>query len=305
MAAPSRSGSASPEAVLRRVELRVARRLDGILQGERRGRRPGPGGEASLTRAYEDGDDVRWVDWPLSARQGEPMVRVPEIEPVLTAWALVDRSPSMAFGTLGQTKDELAREVLAGLGIVMRRRGDRLGVVATRSGDLDLVRQPRADRRGLIAAIAAVNALPAPPEGGGRTDLVRAITSLGRIARHRGAVVLISDFPLQPGLERAVGGLARRHDVVAIELRDRREREIPRVGPVELRDLETGRRRLIDTADPRFQDRFAAAVAATDRARDALLARAGARHVIAETGRDWVLALARSLARPVRRRSAA
>ncbi len=302
---PPPTGSASPEAVLRRVELRVARRLDGILQGERRGRRPGPGGEASLTRAYEDGDDVRWVDWPLSARLGEPMVRVPEIEPVLTAWVLVDRSPSMAFGTLGQTKDELAREVLAGLGIVMRRRGDRLGVVATRSGDLDLVRQPRADRRGLIAAIAAVNALPAAPEGGGRTELVRAITSLGRIARHRGAVVLISDFPLQPGLERAVGGLARRHDVIAIELRDRRERDIPRIGPVELRDLETGRRRLIDTADPRFQDRFAAAVAATDRAREALLARAGARHVIAETGRDWVLPLARSLARPVRRRSAA
>ena len=74
---------------------------------------------------------MRWVNWPLSARLATPMVRVPEIEPVLTAWALVDRSPSMAFGTLGQTKDELAREVLAGLGIVMRRRGDRLG----RGGD--------------------------------------------------------------------------------------------------------------------------------------------------------------------------
>jgi uncharacterized protein (DUF58 family) len=305
VAAQSPNRNASAEAVLRRVELRVARRLDGLLQGERRGRRPGPGGEPTLTRAYEEGDDVRWVDWPLSARAGTPMVRVPEIEPVLTAWALVDRSPSMAFGTVEQTKDAVAREVLAGLGVVMRRRGDRLGVVATRSGDLDLVRQPRADRRGLIAAIAAVDAVPPAPEGSGRTDLVRAISALGRIARHRGAVVLLSDFPLQPGLERAIGGLGRRHDVIAIELRDRREREIPRIGPMELRDLETGRRRLIDTADPRFQDRFAAAVEATDRAREALLARAGARHVIAETGRDWVLPLARSLGRPVRRRRAA
>jgi uncharacterized protein (DUF58 family) len=305
VAAQSPNRNASAEAVLRRVELRVARRLDGLLQGERRGRRPGPGGEPTLTRAYEEGDDVRWVDWPLSARAGTPMVRVPEIEPVLTAWALVDRSPSMAFGTVEQTKDAVAREVLAGLGVVMRRRGDRLGVVATRSGDLDLVRQPRADRRGLIAAIAAVDAVPPAPEGGGRTDLVRAISALGRIARHRGAVVLLSDFPLLPGLERAIGGLGRRHDVIAIELRDRREREIPRIGPVELRDLETGRRRLIDTADSRFQDRFAAAVEATDRAREALLARAGARHVIAETGRDWVLPLARSLGRPVRRRRAA
>ena len=98
MAAPSASGGTS-EALLRRVELRVARRLDGLLQGERQGRRPGPGGEPALTRAYEAGDDVRWVNWPLSARLGEPMVRVPEIEPVLTAWALVNCSASMAYGT--------------------------------------------------------------------------------------------------------------------------------------------------------------------------------------------------------------
>ena len=306
MAAPSPDvpGAASAEAVLRRVELRVARRLDGLLQGERRGRRPGPGGDPSLTRVYEDGDDVRWVDWRLSARLGEPMVRVPEIEPVLTAWVLIDRSPSMDFGTRVQTKAELAREVLAGLGVVMRRRGDRLGVVATRGGDLDLVRPPRADRRGLIAALAAVDRVTPAPEAGGRTDLVRAVSAIGRIARHRGAIVLVSDFPLQPGLERAIGALGRLHEVIAVELRDRRERELPRVGPVELRDLETGRRRLVDTADPRFQDRFAAEVEATDRARDAMLARAGARHVIAETGADWVLALARSLGRPVHRRRA-
>lgn len=299
---PDTARRGSPEAVLRRVELRVGRRLDGLLQGERRGRRPGPGGDVSLTRSYEEGDDVRWVDWPLSARAGEPMVRVPEIEPVLTAWALVDRSPSMDFGTRTQTKRELALEVLAGLGAVMRRRGDRLGVAATRTGELDLVRPPRADRRGLIAALAAVERLEPAPEAGGRTDLVRAVTGLGRVAHHRGAIVVISDFPLQPGLERAIGGLGRLHEVIAIELRDRRERELPRVGPVELRDLETGRRRLVDTSDPRFQDRFAAAVEATDRARAALLARAGARHIVAETGLDWVLPLARALGRPARRR---
>ena len=304
MAAPSPSRSASPEALLRRVELRIARRLDGLLQGERRGRRPGPGGEPSLTRGYEDGDDVRWVDWPLSARVGEPMVRVPEIEPVLTAWALVDCSPSMAYGSEVRTKLELAREVLGGVGVVMRRRGDRLGVVATRGGELDLVRPPRADRRGLVAALSAVERLPAlePGAAGVRTDLSRAISSLGRIARHRGAVVIISDFPLQPGLEHAIGGLSRTHEIIAIEVRDRRERDLPRVGPVELRDLETGRRRLVDTADPRFRERFAAAVESADRTRAALLARAGARHAIVSTGEDWLLPLARTLDRPVRRR---
>lgn len=302
---PSVGRSSSPEALLRRVELRVGRRLDGLLQGERRGRRPGPGGEPSLTRAYEDGDDVRWVDWPLSARTGEPMVRVPEIDPVLTAWALIDCSPSMAFGTHAQTKIDLAREVLAGLGIVMRRRGDRLGLLATRAGDIDLVRPPRADRRALVSALGAVERVTPAEGAGGRTDLARAVTAAGRIARHRGAVVIISDFPLQPGLEQAIGALGRRHDVIAIEVRDRRERDLPRIGPVHLRDLETGRRRLVDTADPRFQSRFAAAVEATDRARSAMLARAGARHVIAETGADWVLPLARSLGRPVTRRRVA
>lgn len=293
-----------PEALLRRVELRVGRRLDGLLQGERRGRRPGPGGEPSLTRAYEEGDDVRWVDWPLSARTGEAMVRVPEIEPVLTAWVLVDCSASMFFGTQGQTKIDLAREVLAGLGVVMRRRGDRLGLVATRAGEIDLVRPPVADRRGLIAALGAVDRV-APSEAGGRTDLARTVGAVGRIARHRGAVIMISDFPLQPGLERAIGALGRRHETIAIEVRDRRERDLPNVGPVHLRDLETGQRRLVDTADPRFQSRFGAAVEAGDRARSALLARAGARHVIAQTGADWVLPLARSLGRPVTRRRVA
>ena len=302
MAAPSVSAVSRPEALLRRVELRVGRRLDGLLQGERRGRRPGPGGESSLTRAYEDGDDVRWVDWPLSARTGEAMVRVPEIEPVLTAWALLDCSPSMYFGTHAQTKIDLAREVLAGLGVVMRRRGDRLGLMATRAGGIDLVRPPRADRRGLIASLAAVETLTPADDADGRTDLARAVTSAGRIARHRGAIVLISDFPLQDGLERAIGALGRRHEIIAIEVRDRRERHLPNIGPVHLRDLETGRRRLVDTADPRFQSRFAAAVEATDRARGAMFARAGARHVIAETGDEWVLPLARSLGSPVTRR---
>ena len=302
MAAPT--ADRTPEALLRRVELRIARRLDGLLQGERQGRRPGPGGEPALTRAYEDGDDVRWVDWPLSARVGEPMVRVPEIEPVLTAWALVDLSASMTYGTAGQTKLDLARDVLAGLGVVLRRRGDRLGVIASRNGDVDHVRPPRADRRGLVAALAALDTVPAEDEAGGRTDLVRAISALGRIARHRGAVVVISDFPLQPGLEQALGAIGRRHEVVAVEVRDPRERHLPDVGPVQLRDMETGRRRLVDTADPRFQTRFAAAGEATDRARDALLARAGARHVIVETGSDWVLPLARALGRPPNRRRA-
>lgn len=292
--------SASSDALLRRVELRSRRRLDGLLQGERRGRRPGPGGEASLTRAYEPGDDVRWVDWPLTGRMGTPMVRVPELEPVLTAWALVDCSASMRFGSIRETKLELAQEVLAGVGVVLRRRGDRLGVAATNDGSLDLVRPPRGDRRGLAAALAAVQTLPPAPPGA-RTDLARAVRGLGRLVRHRGAVIVISDFPESPSLERALGMLARRHEVIAIEVRDRRERELPAIGVLTLRDVETGRTVTVDSSDPGFRDRLAAVAEQGAGRRRAMLARAGARHVIIETGSDWLLPLARALDGPGRR----
>lgn len=282
--------------------MRVGRRLDGLLQGERRGRRPGPGGEPSVTREYAPGDDVRWVDWALTARTGVPMVRVPEIDPVLTAWALIDCSAAMSYGSRVQTKVDLAREVLAGVGLVMRRRGDRLGIIATRQGGVDLVRPPCADRRGLIAALQAVSSVPPVPEGAGPTDLVRAITTLGRIARHRGAVVIVSDFPDQEGLERAIGGLGRTHEVICIEVRDPRERDLPAVGPVTLRDMGTGARRTIDTADPRFRERFARVVEASDQARASMLARAGARHAVVDTGSDWVGPLIEVLSRTPSRR---
>ncbi len=289
----SAAGSRSAAALLRRVEVLVGRRLDGLMQGERRGRRPGPGGDASLTRAYEPGDDVRWIDWPLTARGGGPMVRVPELEPVLTTWALVDMSPSMAFGTHGSTKLAQAREVVAALGVVLRRRGDRLGLAVTTDGDLDLIHAPRGDRRGLINAVAAVDSVV--PSGEGRTDLTRAVGLVGRVARHRGMVVLISDMPWAEGLERAIGGLGRRHDVVVVEIRDRREREIPPVGVIPLRDVETGRTLLVDTSDPRFQERVAAAVDAAARRRHAMITRTGARYVVMEPERDWLLDLARAL----------
>ena len=288
----------SPDALLRRVELRVARRLDGLLQGERRGSRPGPGSEHSLTRVYEPGDDVRWLDWPLSARVGEPMVRVPELEPVLTAWALVDTSPSMAFGTVRTTKRELAREVLGGLGVVLRRRGDRLGIAVSGGTGLDVVGAPRGDRRGLISSLAAYDAYQ-PTHDGGRTDLALAITSLGRVLKHRGLVAILSDFPLSDGLEQALGVLGRRQELLLVELRDPRERDLPEVGPLTLRDVETGRTVLVDTADPRFQERFRTLTSDADRRREAMFRRVGGRHLVMTTDADWVLPLARALMRPV------
>jgi len=291
----------SPERLLRHAEIKVARRLDGVLQGERRGRRPGPGDEPAVTRAYEPGDDVRWVDWPLSARTGEPMVRVPEIEPVLTAWILLDRSASMAFGSAVRTKAEVGQEIVAGIGAVLRRRGDRLGVVATRNGELDLVRPPRGDRRALIEALAATERVE-PRISSGETNLSKAITALGRIARHRGLVAIISDFPAERRIEEAIGVLSRRHEVLAIEVRDRREHELPEIGPIRLQDMETGRQRLIDTADPRFRQRFRQEVERAANGRQSMLRRAGARHIVVQPDTDWLTPVVYGLRRPTPRR---
>lgn len=301
--APPARGRGAADALLRRVELRISRRLDGVLQGERRGRRPGPGGETSLTRHYEPGDDVRWIDWPLTARTGEAMVRVPELEPVLTAWALVDRSPSMQFGSAVMTKADLALEALAGIGTVLRRRGDRLGIAASVTGGLDLMRPPVGDRRGLSASLAAASALQ-PPETPGRTDLAAAVAAMGKVARHRGAVFVISDFPASDALENALGTLGRRHQVFAVEVGDPRERELPDLGVVRLRDMETGGTRLIDTADPRFRDRLRDVAAQRDQATAAMLRRARAERIVLDTGGDWVLAMARSLSVRRARRAA-
>ncbi len=292
----------SPEAILRRVELRISRRLDGLLQGERRGRRPGPGADYTVTRPYEPGDDVRWLDWPLTARTGEPMVRVPELEPVLTAWALVDASASMAFGTVRTTKLDLAREVLAGLGVVLRKRGDRLGLAVSQTGKLDVVMPPRGDRRGLVTSLATLDGL-APLQTGVRMDLAEAVRNLGRVLKHRGLVVILSDFPMQPGLEQALGALGRRHELMLVEVRDPRERDLPVMGPIRLRDVESGRRVMVDTADPKFRERFAALSAERDGDRLAMFRRVNARHMVASTDGDWVVPLARAIAghRPARR----
>jgi uncharacterized protein (DUF58 family) len=161
-----------------------------------------------------------------------------------------------------------------------------------------------------VSALAAVDHAIAtkeasPEDAAQRTALSRAVTGLGRVARHRGLVIVLSDFPAEPGLERALGVLARRHEVIAIELRDRREREMPAMGPVPFRDMETGRMMLVDTSDPRFQARFAEAGRADDAARVSMLRRVGARHVALRTDRDWVLPLVRALSAPGKVRRAA
>ena len=208
----------------------------------------------------------------------------------------------MAFGSTVRTKLELAREVLVAIGLILSRRNDRLGLMVTGGGDASVVRPPRGDRRAMIALLAQIDHIAVDDKVGTRTDLASGLTTVGAIARHRGLIVVISDFPAQPQLEIALGTLTRRHDVIAIEIRDRHERELPPLGTMPLRDVETGRVRLVDTSDPRFRERYRRVVEQDAADRRALFTRANVRHVALSSDRDWVLPLAHALGQRSTRR---
>lgn len=289
------SAVASREAVLRRLELSVTRRLDGLLHGDHQGLVPGAGSEPGEAREYHSGDDVRRMDWNVYARTTIPHVRETVADRELETWAVVDQSASLDFGTAECEKRDLALAAVAAVGFLTAKRGNRLGVVAVRPGGIERL-PARAGRAAVTAALAALAAAPRSPETAPRADLVAALEELGRTSRRRGLVVVISDFLGEPGPARPWEGplrvLASRHEVVAVEVTDPRELVLPDVGTLTLVDPETGARLEVQTADRRLRTRFAEAAAA-DRAQvAAAIRRAGADHLRLSTDRDWLLDVA-------------
>jgi uncharacterized protein (DUF58 family) len=274
---------------LRSLELVALRRLDGLLQGDYRGLFPGLGSEWSDAREYVPGDDPRRIDWPVTARTGQTMVRDTIVDHELELWLVVDTSSSLAFGTGRAEKATVAREVAGTLGLVAARGGNRVGCVTAGSGAVIPARTGRSH----LAAI--LGALDRPADG--TTDaLAQALGSLARLAVRPGMVVVISDFLSDDGWPRALRALAARHDVIGIEVVDGREVVLPDVGLVQLVDPETGRRRLIDTRDQRVRLDYAVA-AAEQRARIATsITSAGAHHARLRTDRDWIADLVRFVA---------
>jgi uncharacterized protein (DUF58 family) len=281
------------EVLLRRLELVVSRRLDGLLQGDHLGLLPGPGSEAGDARMYEPGDDVRRMDWNVTARTGSPHVRPTIADRELEVWVVADQTASLDFGTATCEKRELVLAAAAAVGFLTARVGNRLGAVLL-GADGSRAVPPRPGRdhlRGLLHRVAT-----APrAEGGGATDLAAALDHAARLARRRGRLVVISDFLGQPGWERPLRTLAARHDVLAVEVVDRREGELPDAGHLVLVDPETGQRVEADSSSAELRRRFAAAEL---KRRDELkshLRRARARHVEVATDTDWLRALGRSL----------
>ncbi|HUF32754.1 MAG TPA: DUF58 domain-containing protein [Acidimicrobiales bacterium] len=288
------------EAVLRRLELAVTRRLDGMLQGDYRGLRPGPGSEPGEARSYAPGDDVRLIDWNVTARTGEAHVRVPVSDRELETWVVADLSASLAFGTAACEKRDLAVAAVGAVGHLTARVGNRIGAVLVSAGGTQRV--PARPGRDHLQALLHRTVTSPRRDGGGATDLGGALREVARLAQRRGMVVVVSDFLGQPGWERPLRALAGRHEVVAIEVVDPRELELPDVGLLDLVDPETGARLEVQTGRRQVRARYADAAAAERAAIAAAIRGAGADHLVLSTDRDWLLDLVRFVDRRRRHR---
>jgi uncharacterized protein (DUF58 family) len=276
----------TPEALLRALDVVVRRRVEALLSGDHRSAAIGIGTELAQIRPYQPGDDVRRIDWNVTARTQEPHVRDQVAERALVSWLVLDTSPSMTFGTADRRKADVAEGVALAVGHVGTRHGNRLGVVTF--GDAKpLALPPRQGRVGLIGLLTIARREP-QGDSGGATSLGEALARTGRLATSRALIFVVSDFRGPRDWRRDLIELAGRHDVVAVEIRDQREQELPDVGELWLVDPETGRQLRVDTSRRRLRERFAAAAAAERAELVAELRSAGADHVVLWTSGDWL-----------------
>ncbi|WP_285748268.1 DUF58 domain-containing protein [Lentzea sp. NBRC 105346] len=273
------------EAALRMLELDVRRRLDGLLQGNHLGLVPGPGTEPGEARVYQPGDDVRRMDWAVTARTTVPHIRETVADRELETWVAIDLSPSLDFGTAACEKRDLVVAASAAVAHLTRGGGNRIGALI--STGADTIRVPArgglAHARGMIRRIAET---PRAPEGT-RGDLAELLEQLRRPPRRRGLVVVISDFLGGTEWQRPLRALSARHDIVAVEVIDPRDVDLPEVGTVVLSDPETGRQREVH-ASALLRREFAAAAAEHRASVAAGLRQAGAGHLVLRTDSDWI-----------------
>jgi uncharacterized protein (DUF58 family) len=293
-------GDRRPEEVLRQLELLVTRRLDGLLQGDYLGLVPGPGSEPGESRIYAEGDDVRRIDWNVTARTTVPHVRDAVADRELETWVLVDCSASLDFGTALCEKRHLALAAVACVGFLTERIGNRMGAVVLRPDGVTRV-PPRPGRKAVLALLHSLSTRQ-PSDGGGATDLGEALQALVRPPRRRGLTVVVSDFISTPGWERPLAALASRHQVLAVEVVDPRELELPDVGYLAVVDPETGARREVQTAKAGLRRRYAEAAAAQRDDIAGSIRRAGANHLVLRTDRDWLRDVVRFVVDNRRRR---
>lgn len=273
------------EAGLRTLELEVRRRLDGLLQGNHLGLVPGPGSEPGEARPYQPGDDVRRMDWAVTARTTEPHIRDTVADRELETWIVADLSASLDFGTALCEKRDLVVCAVAAIAHLTGGGGNRIGGLISNGA---MTRRIPA-RGGVPHARALIKTVAETPRAseGTRGDLAAAIEELRRPPRRRGLAVVVSDFLGGTEWQRPLRALSARHDLIGIEIVDPRDVDLPEIGTVVLADPESGRQREVH-ASALLRKEFAAAAQA-HRSEVALgLRRAGAGHLVLRTDSDWI-----------------
>lgn len=290
----------TPEAFarIRRLELIVSGRVEGLLQGDHRGVLPGAGREAGDARPYAPGDDVRRIDWNVTARTRRPYVRDTVSDHELEVSLILDLSGSMSFGTALAEKREVAVAAAAVFGFVAAEGGNRIGAVLLGESGLRWI-PPRPGRQQVYRILGAAERSPRDVQ----LDLGRVLPAVARARRRRGLVVVVSDFLADGDWDRPLRFLGERHELVAVQVVDPRERELPDVGVIRMEDTESREQRWVDTSDRRLRRRFAEAAVARQSEIVRRLRGTGAHHVELSTDRDWVADLVRAIL--LRRRVAA
>ncbi len=283
----------APERVVQRLDWQVVRRLDGLLQGEYGTLFRGAGMDLANLREYQPGDDIRAIDWNVTARTDVPHVRDFHEERELSAWFLLDLSPSVDFGTAadGRLKRTVLIDFVTTLARVLTRRGNRVAAIVYGAG----VQRTIPVASGRLAVLRLVDELQRQPmhAAAPATDLGQLLDTALKVIRRRSLVVIVSDFISEPGWESRLHLLNQRHELLAVRLTDPRERILPDVGLVVVSDAETGEQLEIDTSDRGFRERFERAAAEREAAVTRSLSTAGVQVATLSTEDDLVRAIVR------------
>ena len=287
------------DSVLRRLEWTVVKRLDGLLQGDYRTLLRGHGVDLADLREYQFHDDVRHIDWNVTARLQIPHVRVFTEDREMTAWFLLDLSPSIDFGSGEVRKRQVSQDFVTVLSRLLTRHGNRVGALMYGAG-VDTVIPAGSGRRHVLRLVHAMLQRPKHADKGS-TKLAELLQSAAAMTKRRSTVFVVSDFISEPGWEKALGLLAQKHEVIAVRLVDPVEMDLPDLGLVTMRDAESGEQLLVDTHDPSFRARFARIALEREAALRNSLAMAGVDTLELSTNDDMVQSVLRFTALRKRR----
>lgn len=285
------TSATTPEHILQRLDWKVIRRLDGLLQGDYRTLFYGFGVDFADLREYQPEDDIRYIDWNVTARMNTPYVRQYAEDREINAWFLLDLSPSVDFGTAQSQKRTVLIDFVGTLARLLTRHGNRVGAIFYGNG----IQQTVPARGGRMQVLRLINELLKQPKLSRApfTDLTPVLRGALNAVKKRSLIFIISDFISVPGWERPLKLLNQRHEVLTVRLWDPRETELPDIGPILMEDAETGEQLYVDTHDKRFRQRFEEAARQRELMLNAAFKRAGVDALPLSTDEDLVRAIVR------------